>query len=160
MVPKLLLSAAQSERQKRCRDISDPTSEEARRLKFRTVIIPCRWIPSWNCSESWLSSDFQHAEHADREVITTKDYLRASYIVRQTAEAVNFEAAVRALKSLRVLSTKATCIELGPSPICAGLIRNYLNSGAPHVLSSTHREYSVGGTVQVVGDRLHGKKSN
>ena len=70
------------------------------------------------------------------EVITTKDYFRASYIVRQTSEAVNFEAAVRALESLQILSTKATCIELGPSPICAGLVRNSLNPNAPQMLPS------------------------
>ncbi|KAF7893676.1 uncharacterized protein EAF02_001214 [Botrytis sinoallii] len=73
------------------------------------------------------------------DVITSEGVFNATYLRRQICEPVTFMKAVRACESEGFISNNDLILEIGPHPVCIGLITQSLSDAQPTCLPSLHR---------------------
>ncbi|KAM0147236.1 hypothetical protein ACHAPG_010711 [Botrytis cinerea] len=73
------------------------------------------------------------------DVITSEGVFNATYLRRQIREPVKFMKAVRACESEGFISNSDVILEIGPHPVCIGLITQSVSDAQPSCLPSLHR---------------------
>ncbi|TEY32601.1 hypothetical protein BOTCAL_0716g00010 [Botryotinia calthae] len=73
------------------------------------------------------------------DVITSEGVFNATYLRRQIREPVTFMKAARACESEGFISNSDVVLEIGPHPVCIGLITQSLLDAQPTCLPSLHR---------------------
>ncbi|TGO70875.1 hypothetical protein BELL_0652g00030 [Botrytis elliptica] len=73
------------------------------------------------------------------DVITSEGVFNATYLRRQIREPVTFMKAVRTCESEAFISNNDLILEIGPHPVCIGLITQSLSDAQPTCLPSLHR---------------------
>ncbi|THV49550.1 hypothetical protein BGAL_0189g00030 [Botrytis galanthina] len=73
------------------------------------------------------------------DVITSEGVFNATYLRRQIREPVTFMKAVRACESEGFIRNSDVILEIGPHPVCIGLITQSLSGAQPTCLPSLHR---------------------
>ena len=68
--------------------------------------------------------------------IGEKDVFSPSYLIRQARESVNFVGALEAIKAAGFIKPQTHFVEVGPEPICVGLIRRTLDVSASRLCST------------------------
>ncbi|KAF5871521.1 putative polyketide synthase protein [Botrytis fragariae] len=72
------------------------------------------------------------------DMITSEGVFNATYLRRQIREPVTFMKAVRACESEGFISNSDVILEIGPHPVCIGLITQSLSDAQPTCLPSLH----------------------
>ncbi|KAK6613458.1 polyketide synthase [Botrytis cinerea] len=73
------------------------------------------------------------------DVINSEGVFNATYLRRQIREPVKFMKAVRACESEGFISNSDVILEIGPHPVCIGLITQSVSDAQPSCLPSLHR---------------------
>ncbi|KAF7960692.1 hypothetical protein EAE96_000366 [Botrytis aclada] len=89
------------------------------------------------------------------DVITSEGVFNANYLRRQIREPVTFMKAVRACESEGLISNSDVILEIGPHPVCIGLITQSLSDARPTGLPSLHRSKDNWKTVSEAISAAH-----
>ncbi|RMZ77064.1 hypothetical protein DV738_g4567, partial [Chaetothyriales sp. CBS 135597] len=74
-----------------------------------------------------------------RSVVTDSETLNAAYLSRACRQTVNFKAALEAARDFNLLSDKTLWLELGPHPLCSGMVKSTLGSQISTILTLQKR---------------------
>ncbi|KIW01754.1 uncharacterized protein PV09_06930 [Verruconis gallopava] len=85
-------------------------------------------------------------------VITEVEPFKDAYLTKACRKPVNFHAALQAAQELGIVGDKTLWLEIGPHPLCAGMIKATLGSDSVTMPTLTKRQTSLASVVVALQD--------